>query len=63
MGIKLIPVGYEMADGNYLIPVGFSTGRWELIWPTRIDGIPVVLAYDLKPTVTIQGINRVRESK
>jgi hypothetical protein len=29
-------------DGSYLIPVGFYTGRRELIWPTRVNGIPVV---------------------
>jgi hypothetical protein len=29
-------------DGSYLIPVGFYTGRRELSWPTRVNGIPVV---------------------
>jgi hypothetical protein len=33
-------------DGSYLIPVGFYTGRRELSWPTRVNGIPVVRIVD-----------------
>jgi hypothetical protein len=35
-------VGYGLADGSYIIPVGFFPGRRELYWPTGIIRIPVV---------------------
>jgi hypothetical protein len=35
-------VGYRLADGGYIIPVGFFPGRQELFWPTGIIRIPVV---------------------
>jgi hypothetical protein len=37
-----MPVGYGLADGSYIIPVGFFPGRRELFWPTGIIRIPVV---------------------
>jgi hypothetical protein len=35
-------VGWNLADGSYLIPVGPRSGRRELKWPTGIFLIPVV---------------------
>jgi hypothetical protein len=37
-----MPVDYGLADGSYIIPVGFFPGRRELLWPTGIIRIPVV---------------------
>jgi hypothetical protein len=39
-------------DESYLIPVGFYTGRRELSWPTRVNGIPVVTSVvaGIRPT-------------
>jgi hypothetical protein len=38
-----MPVGYGLADGSYIIPVGFFPDRRELFWPTGIIRIPVVI--------------------
>jgi hypothetical protein len=46
-------VGYGLADGSYIIPVGFFPGRRELLWPTRIIRIPVV-DEDEVPTVAMR---------
>jgi hypothetical protein len=43
MGIKFIAVGHLVANGSYLIPVGLGWGQQELVWPTGIARIPVVL--------------------
>jgi hypothetical protein len=50
-----MPVGYGLADGSYIIPVGFFPDRRELFWPTGIIRIPVVFDGLSVPSIELNG--------